>query len=126
VIGKALRATDHLARFGGEEFIVLLPHTGLERAISVAERIQSVLRAPRADAGAGSGMLPPYTVSIGIACQLDAEEDLDCILMRADKALYSAKEHGRDRIEVAEPVSPAALVAASPLPATLLRPGQRA
>jgi len=126
VIGKALRTTDHLARFGGEEFIVLLPHTGLERAISVAERIQSVLRAPRADVGAGNGVLPPYTVSIGIACQMDAEEDLDCILMRADKALYSAKEHGRDRIEVAEPVSPAALVAASPLPVTLLRPGQRA
>lgn len=126
VIGKALRVTDHVARFGGEEFIVLLPDTGLERARSVAERIQTVLRAPRLDAASVAGVLPPYTVSIGIACQLDAEEDLDCILMRADKALYSAKERGRDRIEVAEPVSAAELVAASPLPVILLRPGQRA
>ncbi len=125
VIGKALRVTDHVARFGGEEFIVLLPNTGLERARNVAERIQSLLHAPREDVAEGC-VLPRYTVSIGIACQLDAEEDLDCILMRADRALYRAKEHGRDRIEVAEPVSPAALVAASPLPANLLRPGQRA
>ena len=124
VIGKALRVTDHVARFGGEEFIVLLPNTGMERARSVAERIQSLLRAPRADAAADCA-LPSYTVSIGIACQMDAEEDLDCMLMRADKALYSAKERGRDRIEVAQPVSPAALVASSPLP-PLLRPGQRA
>ncbi|MFA9218704.1 MAG: GGDEF domain-containing protein, partial [Sphingomonadaceae bacterium] len=110
VIGKALRLTDHLARFGGEEFIVLLPNTGLDRARSVAERIQNALRAPRADLAGSVGVLPTYTVSIGIACQADAEQDLDGILMRADKALYRAKKLGRDRIEVAEPVPPAALV----------------
>ncbi|HJU99786.1 MAG TPA: GGDEF domain-containing protein [Burkholderiaceae bacterium] len=99
VIGKALRASDHVARFGGEEFVVLLPDTGMERACSVAERIQDVLRAPRDDG------LPAYTASIGIACQLSAEEDLDGILQRADGALYRAKALGRDRIEVAEPAS---------------------
>jgi diguanylate cyclase (GGDEF)-like protein len=93
MIAKALRASDHISRFGGEEFVVLLPATGLDRALHIAERIQVVLRAPRAE-------IPPYTVSIGVACQLDAEESLDGILVRADRALYSAKERGRDRIEV--------------------------
>jgi diguanylate cyclase (GGDEF)-like protein len=94
MIGKALRVSDHVARFGGEEFVVLLPSTGLDRALHIAERIQTALRAPRAG-------VPPYTVSIGVACQVSAEESLDGILVRADKALYSAKERGRDRIEVA-------------------------
>ena len=103
VIAKALRASDHVARYGGEEFVVLLPTTGLERAHHVAERIQTVLRAPRAetDAEQGAAALPPYTVSIGIACQASPDEDLDSILLRADKALYCAKERGRDRIEIA-------------------------
>jgi len=114
VIGKALRLTDHVARFGGEEFIVLLPDTGLERARAVAERIQSVLRSPRTEVQA-SPPLPAYTVSIGIASQLDPNEDLDSLLQRADRALYRAKENGRNRIEIAEP----ALV-------PLLRPGQSA
>jgi diguanylate cyclase (GGDEF)-like protein len=73
---------------------VLLPATGLERAQHIAERIQNALRAPRQD-------VPPYTVSIGVACQTNPDEDLDGILMRADKALYCAKEKGRNRIEVA-------------------------
>lgn len=99
VIGKALRVSDHVARFGGEEFIVLLPATGLERAQHIAERIQNALRTPRPD-------VPAYTVSIGVACQTSADEDLDGILMRADKALYCAKEKGRNRIEVAPDAAP--------------------
>jgi diguanylate cyclase (GGDEF)-like protein len=100
MIAKALRASDHVARFGGEEFVVLLPSTGLDRALHIAERIQLALRAPREG-------IPPYTVSIGVACQANAEESLDGILVRADKALYSAKERGRDRYEVApETVTP--------------------
>ena len=105
VIAKALRASDHVARFGGEEFVVLLPATGLERAHHVAERIQTVLRAPRSETeseqSAAAAALPPYTVSIGIACQVSPDEDLDNILLRADRALYCAKERGRDRIEIA-------------------------
>lgn len=105
VIAKGLRASDHVARVGGEEFIVLLPATGLERAHHVAERIQTALRAQRSetdgDQRAAAAALPPYTVSIGIACQVSPEEDLDSIMLRADKALYCAKERGRDRIEIA-------------------------
>jgi diguanylate cyclase (GGDEF)-like protein len=97
-IGTALRITDHVARFGGEEFVVLLPATGVERAIAVAERIQAMLREPRVEGEA----VPAYTVSIGVCCQLSADEDLDDILVCADQALYRAKANGRDRIEVAE------------------------
>jgi diguanylate cyclase (GGDEF)-like protein len=93
-IGGALRTSDHVARFGGEEFVVLLPGTGVERALTVAERIQQALKLPCA--------LPTCTVSIGLACQTDADEDLDSLLMRADQALYRAKEGGRDRVEVTE------------------------
>ncbi len=107
VIGKALRVSDHVARFGGEEFIVLLPVTGLDRAHHIAERILSAVREP------GRPGLPAYTVSIGIACQTSVNEDLDAILMRADEALYRAKERGRDRIEIASgPVPPLQVIQA--------------
>lgn len=94
MIGKALRVSDHIARFGGEEFVVLLPNTGLEQALQITQRIQEALREPRAG-------IPAYTVSIGVACQASADESLDGILVRADKALYRAKEKGRNRYEIA-------------------------
>jgi diguanylate cyclase (GGDEF)-like protein len=95
-IGKALRATDHVARFGGEEFVVLLPETTLERSLLVAARIQASLR------DASTLGLPPYTISIGIASQLAPDEILEDVLARADAALYRAKAGGRNRIEVTE------------------------
>jgi len=94
MISSALRVSDHVARFGGEEFVVLLPATGLDRALHITERIQEALRAPRPE-------IPSYTVSVGVACQTSADESLDGILARADKALYCAKERGRDRYEIA-------------------------
>jgi len=99
-IARALRESDHLARFGGEEFIVLLPQSSADMAYSVAERIQSSLRAPCAD-----GTMP-CTVSIGIASQLTPDEDMEHVLARADTALYAAKENGRNRIEFADRVAP--------------------
>ena len=91
---SALREIDHVARFGGEEFIVLLPQTTLERARTVAQRIQSLLCASDND-------LPAYTVSIGIACQSMPDESMEAVMARADAALYRAKAAGRDRYEVA-------------------------
>ncbi|NYE64151.1 diguanylate cyclase (GGDEF)-like protein [Duganella sp. 1224] len=98
MIAKALRASDHVARFGGEEFVVLLPATGLDRGLHIAERIQAALKTVRPE-------VPPYTVSIGVACQTSADESLDSLLIRADKALYCAKEKGRNRYEVADEVA---------------------
>jgi diguanylate cyclase (GGDEF)-like protein len=95
-IGKALRATDHVARFGGEEFVVLLPETSLERSLLVAARIQTSLR------DAITIGLPAYTISIGISSQASPDEILEDVLSRADAALYRAKANGRNRIEMTE------------------------
>ena len=93
VISGALRESDCVARFGGEEFVVLMPDMAPHHALSAAERIRTLLCAPN-----GQG-LPPCTVSIGVACQASEHEELEQLLSRADTALYQAKENGRDRIE---------------------------
>lgn len=94
VIGSALRESDCVARFGGEEFVVLMPDMPAHNALGVAERIRALLHEP-SHAG-----LPPCTVSIGVACQASVVEGLEQLLSRADAALYLAKERGRDRIEL--------------------------
>ena len=96
VISGVLRGSDAVARFGGEEFVVLLSDTRQARAELVAQRIRHALRQPRAVPG-----LPAYTLSIGIACQHVQGEELDSLLLRSDRALYRAKQLGRDRVEVA-------------------------
>jgi diguanylate cyclase (GGDEF)-like protein len=95
-IGEALRESDSVARFGGEEFVVLLPDTRQALALGVAARIRASLREGR------DPQLPPYTVSIGVACQATPAETLEALLARADVALYRAKANGRDRIELAD------------------------
>jgi diguanylate cyclase (GGDEF)-like protein len=92
---SALREIDHVARFGGEEFIVLLSGTTAERAKAMAQRIQVSLFAAR------GGNVPSYTVSIGIASQRTSDESLEALMARADAALYRAKAAGRDRSELA-------------------------
>ena len=113
VIGGVLRASDAVARFGGEEFVVLLSDTQQARAELVAQRIQQALRQPRPASG-----LPAYTLSIGIACQSHYGEELASLLLRSDQALYRAKQLGRDRIEIA--AAPAASPALAP-PLSLCR-----
>ncbi|MGK5054707.1 GGDEF domain-containing protein [Janthinobacterium sp. RB2P8] len=94
VIKGALRESDCVARFGGEEFVVLMPDMPAHDALGVAERIRTLLHEPN-HAG-----LPSCTVSIGVACQASVVEGLEQLLSRADAALYLAKERGRDRIEL--------------------------
>ena len=89
----AVREIDHVARFGGEEFIVLLSGTTAERAKATALRIQALLLAAR------GGDLPDYTVSIGIASQQAPDESLEALMARADTALYRAEAAGRNRSE---------------------------
>jgi len=80
-----------LGRFGGEEFILLLPDTPPESALVVAERI-------RAAVAKVSEGLPAITVSIGVTVNRPDETDIDELLARADRALYLAKSQGRNRI----------------------------
>lgn len=99
VIGAALRAEDYVARFGGEEFVVLLTDTDPGAGSRVAERIQCKLRTRHA--GPGQDGLPAYTISIGIACHAHWQESMEELMLRADRALYRAKQLGRDRFEMA-------------------------
>nr|WP_308506853.1 GGDEF domain-containing protein [Pseudoduganella ginsengisoli] len=94
-VRETLRETDDVARFGGEEFIVLLPDSDERNAMLAAERIRDALRR-FADI-----QLPMVTVSIGIGCHASDEESLDALLARTDAALYRAKQNGRDRVELA-------------------------
>ena len=87
-----LRTHDHIGRYGGEEFLVLLPETTLKTAIGVAERIRADVSAPRVG-------MPAYTISIGIACSEEnrANDTVDTLIARADKSMYRAKASGRNR-----------------------------
>jgi diguanylate cyclase (GGDEF)-like protein len=100
-VKPALRQTDLIGRYGGEEFVVVLPETDAAMAHAVAERI---LHHRTANPGT-----VPVTVSIGVVTQQalspqpSAHEILENLIHRADQALYQAKSTGRDRIVVAEP-----------------------
>ncbi len=100
----ALRKVDGLGRFGGEEFVVLLPGLALDEAEMVGERLRlQIGSTPLEHAGVAVHM----SVSIGVAAWR-SDEDLSRLLVRADQALYRAKQRGRDRVEsdvgAAEPV----------------------
>jgi len=97
-----LRLSDTLGRFGGEEFVVLLPETNMSDAINVAERI----RAGIADKGFALGKeMGQVTASLGVATVTLADLDLPAeaagarLLAQADQALYQAKESGRNRVQ---------------------------
>lgn len=90
------REIDHFGRYGGEEFMYVLPSSPPGRAVEFAERIRTLL---------ASAAVPyrdrriDFTVSIGVASLRD-REDLDALLLRADEALYAAKRSGRNQVVV--------------------------
>ena len=97
VLRGCLREVDTLARVGGEEFAVLLPDTALEGARQVAERIRAaVATAEQPIPTGGMGV----TVSLGVAELLSSDTDFDSLYRRGDRALYTAKERGRNRVSV--------------------------
>jgi len=97
-----LRPRDLFARFGGEEFCVLLPETGVKEAGAIAER----LRAAIAELSFSSGNAAPiqFTISAGVAeCQPHAF-DIDTVLELADRAMYVAKQAGRNTVRIHSPL----------------------
>ncbi|WP_156488801.1 GGDEF domain-containing protein, partial [Erythrobacter sp. HI0077] len=92
VAAKALRAGDMVGRFGGEEFVIILPDTTTQTAMLIAERVRSSI--------AKSGSTPRVTVSMGIA-ELAEGETGENLLRRADGALYIAKRAGRNTLRSA-------------------------
>jgi diguanylate cyclase len=94
---EIVRGRDFLARFGGEEFAVLLPHTPLSGAAVVAESIRNFFAQTTLKSVASSKRLGSMTVSIGVACYRPGEP-LEHLINRSDLALYSAKNNGKNRV----------------------------
>ncbi len=92
-----VRAMDIACRAGGEEFVVLMPNTGLEDAHQIADRLRLYLAGASYALGEGRGSLA-VTVSIGVAATLGASDQMDAVLKRADLALYEAKAAGRNQV----------------------------
>jgi len=97
VCEKHIREIDIFARFGGDEFILLLPETTSKQAYEVMERIRKTLLSQPIEL---EGKRVSITISSGISSLTSAEESLDQLLKRADQALYQAKETGRNRVVV--------------------------
>lgn len=105
IVSDLLRESDTLARFGGEEFVVLLPHTGSAGASMVADRIAAALRT---HTFRHEGADIEVTVSIGgVACE-SSGASLESMTSAADSLLYDCKQAGRDRcrVEVMPPDEP--------------------
>jgi diguanylate cyclase (GGDEF)-like protein len=99
-IQAELRATDVPARYGGDEFIVLLPETPPKGALDVAERIRRAINSRPLALGSGQATA---SVSIGVACYPEDGRTLDMLAARADRALYQAKQEGRNRVARYQP-----------------------
>ncbi len=105
VIRKCIRGADRAVRYGGEEFLVLLPHTGEEGAAQVAENIRSRIQSLRLVRKRDNFMLEPFTASLGVATRL-REDTRESLLQRADVALYASKGGGRNRVTLGNAPAP--------------------
>ena len=92
-----LRDIDILCRWGGEEFVILMPETPLAGAAILAERLREMLARLAVDTTVGTVR---FTVSAGVAARSESDASLTDILQRADSALFAAKDHGRNCIQV--------------------------
>ena len=112
-ICSRLRAQDIAGRYGGEEFVVILPATTVEGAVQLAEELRKSIGAERIEIGEGHAIT--ITISIGVYGGIPAAgQRVEDLIGGADQALYQAKESGRDRVERWRPE---AIQADTPVPA---------
>lgn len=99
VVGtKLVRSQDYFARFGGEEFVILLLGSNSKQAWDVAERIRLTVQG---HSFVYEGAQVPVTVSLGVAERLPTEKNWEALFDRADKALYHSKKTGRNKVTMA-------------------------
>jgi diguanylate cyclase (GGDEF)-like protein/PAS domain S-box-containing protein len=94
-INRAVRGSDIVCRWGGEEFIVIAPDTSAEEMGVMGEKIRCAVVALH------DALYPPVTISVGVAAARGEAVDAQCLMAQADSALYRAKENGRNRVELA-------------------------
>jgi diguanylate cyclase (GGDEF)-like protein len=95
-----IRAEDVACRYGGEEFLLIMPETPQEKALSRAEQLRQEVRAVRVENVGQSHA--EITLSLGVATYPVHGRTIETLLRAADSALYRAKQEGRDRVIVAE------------------------
>lgn len=95
ITSQLVRETDFAGRYGGEEFVVLLPGTTLDGAAQFAERLRSTIERQQLDY---QGSPLTFTISLGVATLADDMAGYQALLERADKALYQSKEGGRNQV----------------------------
>jgi diguanylate cyclase len=100
ILKDNVKGKDLAARFGGEEFVILLPDTPIEGARTVAEKIRSTIAACRIMRGGDEELAESISISIGVAHYRGGESPSEFV-DRADGALYVSKTHGRNRVTVA-------------------------
>lgn len=114
---RQVRSVDLVARFGGEEFVVVMPETSLAGAAIVAERLRAAIAEEAFSLASGTPV--PVTISIGVAAAMDGDTGVDGLLKRADDALYAAKNGGRDRVSLAPETPPGTSAPPRPVAAAL-------
>jgi len=98
IIKACLRRIDSAYRYGGEEFTVILPGTGLEAAVNAAERIKKQIGVQKFSTSTNETV--NITVSVG-ACQFEPDEEMKALVKRVDNAMYTAKQEGKNRVSSA-------------------------
>lgn len=98
-ISRHIREVDLFGRYGGEEFVVLLPQTDCQNALDVAERLRALVADLECETD--HGMLS-VTISLGVALLTEDILSLPTLIDRADQAMYAAKQAGRNRVELYE------------------------
>jgi diguanylate cyclase len=97
VLVDHVREMDNVFRFGGEEFVIVMPSADISASLEVAERVRSAVE--MTDIKLDEQTFGHVTISLGVAVLLEGNDSAPDLINRADKALYDAKESGRNQIK---------------------------